>query len=156
MAPTRRRKANFELKVHDTDISSEDFMTSTPDTLLSPRDISMASPVDHTNHGTLDCTQPTHQRLIRSTHGADCYPQRLQHGRNTRATGGVTNGMRSKSCLSLLLTVLLVVLLAVPDCSSAQYRCPRPCRCRSRGFVDCGFRSLNRVPRGIPRYVQRL
>ncbi|XP_059170224.1 slit homolog 2 protein-like isoform X2 [Physella acuta] len=49
-----------------------------------------------------------------------------------------------------------LVLLVLPLGGLGTDRCPRECDCRSRGFVDCSFRNLNYVPRGIPKHVQRL
>ncbi|CAL1526459.1 unnamed protein product [Lymnaea stagnalis] len=62
---------------------------------------------------------------------------------------------RSSVYVHLLWSVLVVLTLA-PSWSFATDRCPRECDCRSRGFVDCSFRNLNYVPRGIPKNVQRL
>ncbi|XP_012937853.1 slit homolog 2 protein [Aplysia californica] len=63
----------------------------------------------------------------------------------------------ASSCGIMSLWFSLVFLfLVLPGVYSAYERCPRECNCRSRGFVDCSFRNLNYVPRGIPKYVQRL
>ena len=50
----------------------------------------------------------------------------------------------------------LLVLLMLLSTSWSAPRCPRECKCRTKGFVDCSFRNLNYVPRGIPKNVQRL
>ncbi|KAK3799535.1 hypothetical protein RRG08_052719 [Elysia crispata] len=162
MAPTRRKKTNLRLQLSGEEFPSEDYISDTQDSLASTGAIAVISKRLLCPRHIEDFTSASHGRLMAHqseyrAHGQ--HPQyRLQHVPSTgsRSKHDRCNGIPRKSSMSLLVTVMLVMLLALANLSSAQHRCPRPCRCRSRGFVDCGFRNLNQVPRGIPRHVQRL
>ena len=169
MAPTRRKKPNFQPRLSNEQISTRDCKSNTRGNIFPAEDVPMTSKM-HLQHRRIQHYISSSQLHLAVQQALCCHHHSSHHRHHHQTqphqehqdnpkTDSMTDrrrGGRRRFRLPLLVTVVLLVLLALPGPSTAKGNCPRPCRCRARGFVDCGFRSLNYVPRGIPRHVQRL
>ncbi|GFO50371.1 matrix-remodeling-associated protein 5, partial [Plakobranchus ocellatus] len=170
MAPTRRKKPLFHTQFHGDRFTSASgdlsnkrqdvsaFVGDLPDTSTGQRFQSHPK----RQHSNLSSAGHLGQHIYRYRNRQRHHNHQHHHPQQksctmnyiTRSKGRVQTALLPR--MSVVLTAMVVLFLALPGSGDSLPHCPRPCSCISRGFVDCSFRNLNVVPRGIPKHVQRL